>query len=184
MSFKLRLAASHLRRGGIIAYPTEAVYGLGCNPQDRRAVLHLLSLKGRPVSKGLILIAAKFSQLMPYIEEPTPRQKAMLEQSWPGPVTWVIPARSSTPDWLRGAHSTLAVRVTAHPQAAALCEAFGGAVVSTSANPAGLPPARSPLAVRQYFGERLEMIVHGKTGPSRNPTEIRRLTDGRVLRPA
>ncbi len=182
--FTLHLAARTLHEGGIVAYPTEAVYGLGCDPRNREAVCRLLALKRRPMHKGLILIAAEYAQLLPYIRQPSPSRRLWLEQSWPGPVTWLIPARSGVPRWLRGRHATIAVRVTAHPLAAALCRAFGGAIVSTSANPAGLPPARTPLAVRRYFGDRLDSVIHGKTGSSRNPTEIRDLADGRVLRPS
>ncbi len=183
-TFALRQAARTLRGGGIIAYPTEAVYGLGCDPRNEEAVFRLLMLKQRPMHKGLILIAADLAQLLPYIKEPPPSHKRWLEESWPGPVTWVMPARADTPFWLRGGRTTLAVRVTAHPVAAALCHAFGGAIVSTSANPTGRQPARTPLAVRRYFDGRLETIIHGKTGPLRNPTEIRNLTDGRILRSA
>ncbi len=182
--FRIRMAAHVMHRGGVIAYPTEAVYGLGCDPRSEAAVQHLLELKQRPVSKGLILIAADFSQLRRYVAEPSPEQQSKLEQSWPGPVTWLIPARPETPRWLRGDHHTLAVRVTAHPVAAALCRMFGGPVVSTSANLAGHPPARNPLAVRRYFHHQLGCIVHGKVGPNRNPTEIRNLADGNLVRPA
>ncbi len=182
-NFKLRQAARTLRRGGIVAYPTEAVYGLGCNPLDGAAVWRLLELKQRPVSKGLILIAAELSQLRPFIEPPPRNRLELLRQSWPGAITWVIPARPELPVWLRGNHTTIAVRVTAHPLAAALCRAYGGAIVSTSANPAGQAPARNPLTVRRYFGRMPEAILHGATGPSSNPTEIRDLASGRVLRP-
>ncbi len=182
--FRIRMAAHAMHRGGVVAYPTEAVYGLGCDPCNEAAVHHLLELKQRPVSKGLILIAADFSQLQRYVAEPSPHQLVKLEQSWPGPVTWLIPARPETPRWLRGDHHTLAVRVTAHPVAAALCRISGGPIVSTSANLAGHPPARNPLAVRRYFHSHLDCIVHGKVGPNRNPTEIRNLADGSLLRPA
>ncbi|HFC53385.1 MAG TPA: tRNA threonylcarbamoyladenosine biosynthesis protein RimN [Gammaproteobacteria bacterium] len=182
--FALRRARRTLSQGGVVAYPTEAVYGLGCDPLDDDAVGRLLEMKGRPVHKGLILIAAEFSQLLPFIESPCADGLQLLRESWPGPVTWVVAARPELPFWLRGNHATVAVRVTGHPLAAALCRAFGGALVSTSANPAGLPPARSPLAVRRYFGEQVNQILHGATGGLRKPTEIRSLADGRVLRPA
>jgi len=173
-----------MRHGGVVAYPTEAVYGLGCDPHNEAAVHRLLELKQRPVSKGLILIAADFSQLQRYVAEPSPDQLVKLKRSWPGPVTWLISARPETPRWLRGNHHTLAVRVTAHPVAAALCRLFGGPIVSTSANRTGHPPARNPFTVRRYFHRQLDCIVHDKVGPNRNPTEIRNLADGSLLRPA
>nr|MDQ2696242.1 Sua5/YciO/YrdC/YwlC family protein [Pseudomonadota bacterium] len=125
---RLRQAARILRQGGVIAYPTEAVYGLGCDPRNRRAVQRLLEIKRRPPAKGLILIAADLAQLEPFIDPLPPDRRRLLDAAWPGPVTWLVPARRA-PVWLRGNHPTLAVRVTAHPLAAALCRAFGGAVV-------------------------------------------------------
>ncbi|MFZ5592841.1 MAG: Sua5/YciO/YrdC/YwlC family protein [Pseudomonadota bacterium] len=171
-----------LRKGGVIAYPTEAVYGLGCDPLDAQAVLRLLALKDRPMEKGLILIASDFQQLQPFIRAPDSATLDKIQSTWPGPVTWLLPVKPETPAWLRGAHDTLAVRVTAHPQAAALCRAFGGAIVSTSANPGGLPPARNALQVRRYFGDTIDDILPGKAGPRRKPSEIRDAATGRVVR--
>lgn len=140
----LEQATAALRRGEIVAYPTEAVWGLGCDPFDAAAVQRLLALKQRPQAKGVILIAAGIEQLLPWIDLaglPDARRVELLA-SWPGPHTWTVPCRESVPDWLRGEHDSLAVRVTAHPLAAALCRAFDGPLVSTSANLAGAPPAR------------------------------------------
>lgn len=177
----MRRAAGVLRRGGIIAYPTEAVYGLGCDPLNREAVERLLAIKQRPVEKGLILIAARFEQLSPFLEAQPPEIQRQLDASWPGPVTWLVPANPATPVWLRGRHPSLAVRVTAHPLAAAICEAFGGPIVSTSANPAGRPPARSALqALLRCPG--VDLILHGATGPLAQPTPIRDAVTGKVLR--
>ena len=179
--WRLRLAARATRHGGLLAYPTEAVYGLGCDPDDPVAVLDLLALKRRPVAKGLILIAADFEQLRPYVLEVAPERMEAVHASWPGPHTWLLPARPGTPPWLTGSHTTLAVRVTAHPVAAALCRA-AGPLVSTSANPAGRSPARDPLTVRRYFGAALDLVVHGAVDRSRAPSAIRDAATGRVLR--
>ncbi len=180
----LRQAAHALHHGGIVAYPTEAVYGLGCEPLDAVAVLRLLALKKRPMDKGLILIASDFQQLAPFVQTPAPGIMRHINATWPGPVTWLLPARVDTPYWLRGAHDTLAVRVTAHLQAAALCRAFGGALVSTSANPAGRSPARHPLRVRHYFDGRLDCILSGAVYSHTKPTEIRDALTGKVIRSA
>ena len=178
----MRQAARVLARGGILAYPTEAVFGLGCDPDDAWAVKRLLGLKQRPMEKGLILIAADFAQLVPYVRTlPEPRMGEIFA-SWPGPATWLLPATPDTPYWLTGNHDTLAVRVTAHPIAQALCRAWGGPLVSTSANPAGAPPARSPLQVRRYFGDRLDLVLSGELGASRRPTSIRDGRSGHLLR--
>ena len=177
----LRRAARMLRAGGVIAYPTEAVYGLGCDPLNRNAVQRLLAIKQRPVEKGLILIASRFEQLAPFVQPPGGAIMRRLNETWPGPVTWVLPAGPATPRWLRGSHHTLAVRVTAHPLAAALCDAFGGPVVSTSANPSGRPPARSALQTRLRC-PGVDLVVHGATGGQARPTPIRDAITGDVLR--
>jgi L-threonylcarbamoyladenylate synthase len=170
----------------VVAYPTEAVFGLGCDPWDRDAVEHILAIKGRPVSKGLILIAADPVQLVPFLAPMAPDRRNEILASWPGPNTWVVPVRSGTPAWLTGRFDTLAVRVTAHPVAAGLCRAFGGAVVSTSANRAGRPPARTALALRRTLGRPLEggidHIVPGVCGGAERPSSIRDGRTGRVLR--
>ena len=178
--FRLRRAARALAAGAVIAYPTEAVWGLGCDPANGAAVLRLLALKGRPVDKGLILIAAEPAQLQPFLAAgPLPEPVAA---SWPGPSTWLLPAGPHTPGWLTGRHDTLAVRVTAHPLAAALCRSFGGAPVSTSANRAGRPPAKSALAVRRSLGDSVDLLVNGPLGGLARPTPIRDGRSGEYLR--
>lgn len=179
----LRTATRYLTAGGIIAYPTEAVYGLGCDPLDLTAVVRLLQIKRRPWQKGLILIASSIEQLEPYIAPLTPELEARVSETWPGPVTWLLPAKSTTPPWLTGKHPTLAVRVTAHPLTAELCKAFGGAIVSTSANRAGQPPAKNPLAVRRNLGASVDFILHGPLGGRGSPSEIRDGLSGKVVRP-
>jgi L-threonylcarbamoyladenylate synthase len=179
---KLRQITRLLGAGAVIAYPTEAVFGLGCNPRDAAAVYRLLALKKRPVNKGLILIASEFSQLEPLLAPLEADQRRRLQRSWPGPVTWLIPARTGVPVWLRGRHDTLAVRVTSHPIASALCQVWGGPLVSSSANMAGHPPAVTALAVRRRLPSGLDYIVPGRVGSATRPSEIRDLLSGRVIR--
>lgn len=182
-AFHLRTARRLIKAGGIVAYPTEAVYGLGCDPLNPRAVMRLLALKQRPWQKGLILVASNREQLLPYLQPIAPAVEDKLARTWPGPVTWLLPAFPEVPYWLRGEHETLAVRITAHPEAAALCNAIGGPIVSTSANLAGHPPARSALEVRLALGEHVDYILHGPLGEQRQPTEIRDAMTGQVVRP-
>lgn len=176
--WRLRLAVRWLRAGGVIAYPTEAVYGLGCDPLDRRAVQRILDIKRRPLAAGLILIAADFFQVEDFLLPLPPALRRRVFATWPGPVTWLLPCRPEAPVWLRGRHDSLAVRVTAHPTAAALCTRFGGALVSTSANPRGRNPARTPLQVRRYFGGTVDHVLTAPLGGQARPSEIR---DGRTL---
>jgi L-threonylcarbamoyladenylate synthase len=175
-------AAACLRAGGVIAYPTEAVYGLGCDPANESAVLKILGLKQRSVDKGLILIASDSAQLHTYIEPRELAENAEVLASWPGPHTWLLPCKANTPGWLCGAFDTLAVRVTAHPVAAGLCKAFGGAIVSTSANPAGAEPARYRKTVEAYFSGGIDMIIDGTVDTTAQVSTIRDARSGKQLR--
>ena len=178
----LRKAIHHLDQGEIIAYPTEGLYGLGCNPYDGQAVLQLLALKQRPLSRGLILIASHFDQLTPLLATLPKNQAARVQASWPGPNTWVWPCVPEVPHWLSGGRDTLAVRVTAHPIAAALCNAFGAPLVSTSANLSGHPPAHTALDVHRIFSEEIDYILHGDLSGTMQATGIRDARTGQVLR--
>lgn len=177
----LRQAAATLRAGGVVAYPTEAVYGLGCDPLNLEAVLHLLSIKRRDPAKGLILIADDFRRLLPFIHV-TAAQRKTLIQSWPGPSTWLVPAQDWVPEWLTGQHDTLAIRVSAHPLVAALCREADMPIVSTSANLAGRPPARNALQVRNRLAGQVDFLLTGRTGGALRPTAIRDLASGKLVR--
>lgn len=172
-----------IHSGGVIAYPTEAVWGLGCNPLDAEAVQRLLWLKQRPMEKGLILVAAELQQFDFLLWDLPQGQLAKLQLSWPGPNTWLVPHQGRLPHWITGNHATVALRVSAHPLVRQLCKACGP-LVSTSANPAGRPAARSRLRVEQYFHGQLDYIVGGSLGPQRNPSIIRDLQTDTVIRPA
>jgi L-threonylcarbamoyladenylate synthase len=175
----LREAARAIREGGIVAYATEYCFGLGCDPANRAAVLRLLRLKRRTVGKGLIVLAAGIDQLARYVKQvPEP-----VRASWPGPYTWLLPAGPAAPAWITGAHDRIAVRVTAHPQAAALCRAAGMAIVSTSANHAGEAPARTDREVRRRFGRSIDFILAGRVGDAPAPTPIRDAETGSLVRP-
>ncbi|MGD8591712.1 MAG: L-threonylcarbamoyladenylate synthase [Gammaproteobacteria bacterium] len=180
--FKLRLAARCILDGGIVAYPTEAVYGLGCDPFNGDAVHRLLTLKQRSVDKGVILIAANYAHIEPFIEPLTAKQLKFLHTTWPGPTTWLLPAQSSAPQWITGKHDQIAIRITAHPLAKALCETVGQAIVSTSANISNQPPAKTPLAIRRYFHNALDYILTGSLGNLDKPTPIKDLLTGHSIR--
>jgi L-threonylcarbamoyladenylate synthase len=183
MSEAIAHAVAALRAGGVIAYPTEAVYGLGCDPHAATAFAHLFALKQRPPTQGVLLIAANFAQAERYIDPATP--SAALERAratWPGPHTWIFPRAADTPDWIAGGHAGIALRVTAHPLANALCAAFGGALVSTSANRHGEPPALDAGTVRAAFGDALAYILDGAVGELSRPTPIRDALTGDFIR--
>jgi L-threonylcarbamoyladenylate synthase len=145
-------------------------------------VQRLLQIKDRPVAKGLILVAAHAGQIDFLLSELPAQQRQTLADSWPGPATWLLPHRGLVPDWVSGAHATVAVRVSSHPVVSALCTAWGGPLVSTSANPAGALPAREAFQVRRYFGAGLDYLLSGRTGADRRPTGIRDLFSGQIIR--
>lgn len=181
-AWRLRDSVRILNAGGLIAYPTEAVYGLGCDPYNADAVLRLLALKQRPLEKGLILIAAHLQQLDDWIRPLRGAMRTRVLARWPGPVTWLLPRAAAAPVWIHGDRDSIAVRVTDHPLAAALCQAFGAPLVSTSANRGGQRPARTALEVRCRLGDDIGRIVHGPTGGRSAPSEIRDARSDRVVR--
>jgi len=183
-SLAIRRAGAVIRGGGVIAYPTEAVWGFGCDPLDVEAVARILAIKERSASMGLILIAANMAQLEPWIEPVSQEIQARMAATWPGPVTWVLPARAWVPGWVHGGRGSLAVRVTAHAQSAALCREAGFPIVSTSANRSGRPPARTGIQVRRWFGDELDLILDGATGGRERPSEIRDAISGLPIRVA
>jgi len=187
---RLHRAVSILRAGGIIAYPTEAVFGIGCDPRCETALARVAAIKRRRFTKGLILIASECRHLEPFVR---PDWLGWIERHIvhgrdpsPPPVTWLVPARAGIPGAVTGRRSgsraKVAVRITSHPIAAALCRGFGCAVVSTSANTAAAPPARRAREVRLRLGRRLDLVVPGPTGGYLRPSSIRDAESGRTLR--
>ncbi|MDQ1363670.1 MAG: L-threonylcarbamoyladenylate synthase [Pseudomonadota bacterium] len=179
--FGLQYAAQICRTGGIIAYPTESVYGLGCDPLNETSVYRLLGLKQRRVEKGLILLTDDLQKLLPFIDVSSQQQKQLLQQQ-EKPTTWLVAASELTPVWIRGAHAKVAVRITHHVVAAALCALLPYPVVSTSANPASKPPARNVLRIRQYFPGQIDAIVSSATDLRGKPSVIRDLATGEIIR--
>lgn len=177
-------AAALLRGGGVLAYPTEAVFGLGCDPHDVVAFERLFALKQRPPEQGVVLIAADFDQVERYIDMGKVSDAALQQarDSWPGPHTWIFPRSAEVPAWAAGAHAGVALRITAHEPAAALCRAFGGALVSTSANPHGEPPARSAMTVENYFAGQLDGLLDAPLGGQSHPSVIRDALSGAIIR--
>ena len=181
---QLNQAVTALKQGGILAYPTEAVWGLGCDPFNQQAVLKLLALKQRPMDKGLILIAANVEQVEPYLQFLSPLERQQVVDSWPSPTTWVVPVSLDFPQWVRGEHLSVAIRVSAHPPVQALCSAFGGAIISTSANITGQPTALTAEQIVTIFADGIDYILPASLGGQKNPSQIRDARTGAVLRPS
>jgi len=179
---KIHLCAEALVSGNVVAYPTEAVWGLGCNPFNVRAVEQVLALKRRHWKKGLILVAGDISQVEFLLQDlPLPKWE-LLQHSWPGHVSWLIPHNNQIPKIVSGSHATVAVRVSSHPVIQALCHKFGGPIVSTSANPQGFPPATSQVSARRYFKSRGVCFSPGVVGKHSAPSAIKDLTTEKIIR--
>lgn len=172
-----------LKQNQVVAYPTEAVFGLGCNPLSESAVKKLLDLKQRPIEKGLILVAPSLDFLQPFLalEQLNDEQLARLQGHYERPTTWVVPAKANVTTFLTGKFNSIAVRLCDHPDVKALCEAAGFALTSTSANLSGEPPCRSAREVRSQFGESFP-VLDGIVGGAKNPSEIRDLLTNQLFR--
>lgn len=179
---KLSICIEALRLGEVIAYPTEAVWGLGCDPFNPHAVAKVLRIKQRAAKKGLILVAGSITQFDFLLHDLPVGDYAKLQASWPGHNTWLVPHRGRVSSMLSGEHETIALRVSAHPTVAALCHKFSGPLVSTSANPQGFPPALSATKVRRYFAHERIYVVPGLIGQAKRPSTIRDLKTGEVIR--
>ena len=180
--WRYRRAVLALRAGGIVAYPTEAVYGIGCDPWDRAAVVRVFAVKHRPGRKRCIVMAAHPSQLGRLVDIHARQFTRFASRYWPGPVTLVAPACDRAPEWLVDADGTVATRVTDHPVAGGLCASFRGPLISTSANRAGRPPLRDVFSVRAAFGTEIDWYVPGRVGGLDSPTRIIDVRDGRMIR--
>jgi L-threonylcarbamoyladenylate synthase len=175
-----RRASEVLLGGGVIAYPTEGVFGLGCLPDEIEAVERILDIKQRSPRKGLILIAAEPAQFDDWI---APGDRETLPEPDPcKPVTWIVRPAARVPAIVTGDHPGLAIRITTNPVAAAICKAVEMPIVSTSANIAGRPVARNTFILHRNFRRLVDYVVPGECGPASGPSEIREFATGKVLR--
>jgi len=179
----LGLATHAMHYGGVIAYPTESVWGVGCDPWNSEAVFKLLQMKQRPWEKGLIIVASNMKQIAPLLDNLNKTQLTKLEMSWPGPFSWVLPDPEGwVPEWSRGTHTSVAVRISAHPLVHQLCERFGRPIISTSANLAGKPPARTKQQLDPRLMNYLDYLMPGETQKLAQPSVIRDVLTDEVYR--
>lgn len=175
-------AAALLRAGGVLAYPTEGVYGLGCDPDNQAAFERIFALKRRAPEQGVLLIAADLAQVRPWIGDAPAAAFARAEATWPGAHTFIFPRSARVPDWVSGGHAGIALRVTAHAPSVALCRAFGGPIVSTSANRHGEAPAMSAADIRAIFGDEPDGVLDAPLGGLDRPTPITDAVSGAIIR--
>ena len=168
----LTAACQHIKAGGVIAYPTEGVFGLGCDPANEAAIDALLSIKNRDVAKGFILLAANRQQLSPFIDSLNADIEQKLNHTWPGPVTWILPCNATAPVIITGNKPTIATRVTRHKVASDLCKQCNSAIISTSANISGEPACTTAQQVQEVFSDQLSYILDYEVGNLVGPTPI------------
>ena len=180
--WSVRYAAHILKQGGIIAYPTEAVFGLGCLADNTAAIKRLLELKQRPAHKGLILLASDLLQIEAYISPLKQTIREKITASWPGPTTWIVPTPSTTSSLIKGQFNTIAIRISAHPMVRALCRQCQSPIISTSANITGKRMSYSPFDVRLHFKDQLDYILYGALGSSNKPTMIKDALTDKIIR--
>lgn len=185
------VAVDWIRQGKLIAYPTESVWGLGCDPFNEQAVQALLAIKNRPIQKGLIVLTASQTHIQAFLADlPADRQTA-IAHAWQADnttrqaTTWLldIPPQISIPTWVRGEHSSLAIRLISHTKIAQLCDHIAknklnpyGFLVSTSCNRSTLPPAKDFATAYEYFGDEVGYLL-GETLGYDKPSQI---LDGRT----
>ena len=177
----LRTAVDVLRKGGVVAHASEGVWGIACDPLDAAAVGKVLAIKGRDAAKGLVLIAGHACHFKVEIASLDEATRERVLASWPGAVTWVV-ANHRFDDWITGGRGTVAIRVPGHEQARALAASFGRAIVSTSANRAGAPPALTANEVEQRLGGEIDFVLPGAVGGRRGASRIIDAASGEVLR--
>lgn len=181
--FSIEQIVAAIQAEKVIAYPTEAVFGLGCDPRSERAVYELLKLKKRPINKGLILISPNIELLLPYIDREALSNEEWLRLLQPqsSPTTWVVPTPQTTPRYLRGDFDTIAVRICLHPIVKQLCDQAGCPLTSTSANLSGEEAATTAQQVIEQFGESFP-VLNETVGGATSPSTIKVLKSGQVLR--
>lgn len=168
--------------GGTIAYPTESIYGLGCDPKNEVAVTKLLSIKNRSLDMGLILLGSSTRGIDNWLKISNQQMRTLLMPT-NKPTTYLIPVTQEAPRWIIGKHSSLALRISTMPIIKALNEMLGCPIVSTSANRHGKQPLQTKEQVQKEFSGLLDYIVEGDCGGFIKPSTIIDIVTGKEIRP-
>jgi L-threonylcarbamoyladenylate synthase len=178
----IKKSSEVLRNNGVIAYPTEAIYGLGCDIYSESAIKRILDMKQRPSNKGLIIVASSWQQVSHLTTSINHENLTRIMESWPSHTTWVFPASPKSPKLITGAHDSIAIRITNHPIVSAICEEFSGPIVSTSANIQAQQPARTSDDTIKVFGNKIDFVYPGVIKGNNSPSKIIDATTLKVLR--
>jgi len=179
---QLNQAAESVNNGGVIVYPTESVFGLGCDPFNKKAVYQLLQLKQRNVNQGLILIASHVQQILPLMQPIESNDLARALKSWPGHHTWIFPKSKRVPSWVSGQFDSIAVRVSNHSVVKQLCDKLNSPLVSTSANISKQDELVSIRDIKDVFGDKIDFYVNASTGTESNPSTIHDAHSNKIIR--
>jgi len=177
---QVKRAAEVLGNGGIVVYPTETVYGIGCDPLNREAYSRILRLKGRDESRPMLLLACSVAQVEEFAGGLPDVVSRLADVFWPGPLTMVFRPEKRLPDYLYGPGDGVAFRVSPHPLASLLAFEFGAPVVSTSANRTGEPPLTTYSDALREFGDRVDVVLEGSGEMNGAPSTVVDLTSGEV----
>lgn len=191
-------ASDWLKQGKLLAYPTESVWGLGCDAMNEQAVTQILQIKNRSMDKGLIVITDNSERIKPLLKNLNPQQKQIVIESWTAnnqrqATTWLLPIDDNNqnfiPKWITGQHDSVAVRVIANRQIQQVCQSLVsetnpfGLLVSTSCNIANLPPAKNLQQAQNYFSTNNNVTyLRGETLSYALPSQIKNALDLTVLR--
>lgn len=178
--FCIRHAAHIIRHGGIIAYPTDTVYGLGCDPYNADAVEKINLIKQRPLNKYFILLASDIKQVQPLLHTTKAQQKLITQSD--EPTSWIVNASPNAPEWLTNKSHTITIRISHSPTVQKLCSALGHPIISTSANISGRRPAKNALELYQFFYKKVDKILLANKPLTTKPSKIIRLCDNYIIR--
>jgi L-threonylcarbamoyladenylate synthase len=168
----LKLVAETIARGGIVAFRTDTLYGLGVDPFNADAIHKLKQLKGREESKPILIVISDPNQLARFIKEPSASFSHLAKAFWPGPLTLIGKANQSVPGDITAGTETIGVRLPDDENVRALVSACGGALTATSANPSTLAPARNAQTVDDYFGEAIDLIIDDGEARTDSPSTV------------
>ncbi len=179
-NFQIRHAASVIQRGGVITCPTDTIYGLSCDPYNPDAIKRLFAIKQRTRGKSMIILAHAPNHIAPLVD----MRQLPGDFDWRAgqPTTWVMPASDHCPHWLRHTDNTVAARLTDYPLIRRLCRQLDSAIISTSANLAGMPPVRNKLALRYFFQQQVDAMLFCNMPGTGKASTIKHYQDNNVIR--
>lgn len=178
--FAIRHAAHIVNNGGVIAYPTDTIYGLGCDPNNPKAIETINIIKQRPLNRQFILLASDIGQLKPLIQISRQQEQTVTQNS--EPTSWIVKASERAPSWLVDSSGSLTIRISKHSDVQRLCQALGHAIISTSANISGKTPAKNSFMLHKYFHHKVDKILVSDKKPTGRASRIIRLCDNYVIR--